>query len=97
VTDLSGLGDRAKALAKLKGTDGWKTLGEIYTERRIAYQAKVGRDVLRRGYEINQREIDYNAGYFFGVQQLLDKPEQFEQQMEAALQKQRLQEQGDKK
>jgi hypothetical protein len=97
VTDIGVLGDRAKALAKLKGTDGWRTLKEIYEERRVDYVRVLGKKALLRGAEFNQREIDFNAGYFYGVQSLLGKPEQFEKNMEAALQLQRLQEQGDEK
>jgi hypothetical protein len=96
MTDIGLLGDRTKALAKLRETEGWKVLSEIYAEKKTKYVGLIGRQVLSR-IKLDQRELDFRAGYFRGISDLLGAPDAIEQVMEAALQEQRLQEQGAEK
>lgn len=81
MTDPS-TGDRAKALHDLAETRGWTELHAVYDEQRAAYVRRLGNDLLRKGAEIDQRDIDYHAGFFDAWRQILAQPDKAEKRFE---------------
>lgn len=82
------LGDRARALSKLEGHEGWELLGKELQERREVFERTLGRRLLSGGLEaelVDQRHIDYQRGYWRGVRDILDSPVRAQQALDDAL------------
>lgn len=82
------LGDRAQALGKLEGNEGWELLRKELEERREAFEHTLGRRLLVGGLEadpVNQRQIDYQRGYWRGVRDILDSPKRAQEALADAL------------
>jgi hypothetical protein len=88
---LRTLGTRAQAVAKLNGTEGWQALVEEWTERRRKYGQTMTQKLLSGGISaapIDQREIDYQRGFFAAVAAILGTPERMATELEKALERQ---------
>lgn len=60
----------------------------MFVEERDKYARRLGNDLLRKGAEIDQREIDYWAGFFDAWRAILAQPDRAEKRFEKALRKQ---------
>ena len=71
-------GDLARDLAKLTDHPSWGVLRESFDKAREKAELRLARQMYRGGEghpEIDQREIDYQRGFWRGVQAVLDQPE----------------------
>lgn len=82
------LGDRAQALGKLTGHEGWELLRKELEERREAFERTLGRRLLGGGIDsdpVDQRHIDYQRGYWRGVRDVLESPSKAQNALDDAL------------
>ncbi len=83
--DLPKLGDRARKLKRLSEHEGWAELGVVHRELRARNAERLANRLLQRGAKFDQREVDYQAGFFAGMKALLDNPEKVGDTLERAL------------
>lgn len=84
------LGDRARELAKLADHPSWPVLKGEMARVRGVYQARLARRLTTGGINaspLDQREIDYQRGFFAGAQWILDNPEMAEATLAKALER----------
>ena len=82
------LGDRAQQLSKLTEHPSWATLKEELGRVREMYQTKLSRKLTTGGINappLDQREIDYQRGFFAGAKWILDNPDLAESTLQTAL------------
>jgi len=70
----------------LKEHEGWKRLREHAEGDRERFFAKLAKRLMK-GESIPQGEIDFNRGFYQGVEWILGHPEQAEASLEAAARK----------
>jgi len=70
----------------LKDHEGWKRLREHAEADRERFFAKLARRLMK-GESIPQGEIDFNRGFYQGVEWILGHPEQAEASLERAARK----------
>lgn len=75
---VEALRDIAEPLRAVAETDGWLILQKTFAKQKADYYEKLTRSLMKKGVEINQRELDYNQGFFDSVEQLLEAPENAE-------------------
>lgn len=86
--EIKEIGDKARALKKLEGHEGWEVLKTDFTVQQDAYERRIARQVTRLGRDaepLNQRHIDYERGFWRGVQAVLGSPEAAQKALENAL------------
>lgn len=75
--------DDVRAYEELRQSAGWYRLRRAIAGRREEFIARLtGR--LLRGEIVDQREIDYQRGFFAGAEFVLDQPEKAESNLETA-------------
>jgi hypothetical protein len=72
------LGDIAVPLLSLKDTDGWRMLQKTFEAQKAKYYDDLTQSLMKKGAEIDQRELDYNRGFFASIEDLLEAPENAE-------------------
>ena len=85
---IKELGDKAQDLSKLKDHPSWEVLRSEFEAKRLKYMDRLAARLMRGGLNANpldQREIDYQRGFFDGAQWILDNPEFAESSLENAL------------
>jgi len=81
---LAALTNRAARLGELKETPAWTELRVQVQERKDAiYGAFLKR--LQAGEPVDQREVDRTAGFFKGMETLLDYPDLADTRLRRAL------------
>ena len=85
--DVAALGDRTRLLKELTLHAGWTELHRVHKEKREAYAERLAKELLRKGAVFDQRELDYQAGYFDAWRSILAEPKQAEKRFEDALRK----------
>lgn len=78
------LTNRAIALRELATSTAWAELRAIADERRQEFFRTFAK-TLMRGEPVDQRKVDYTAGYYQGIADLLRAPEKAESEMRSAL------------
>lgn len=78
------LADIAGPLVALKETDGWRLLQKTFTVQKTKYYDDLTKTLMKKGSEIDQRELDYNVGFFDSIEQLLAAPENAEKILKRA-------------
>jgi hypothetical protein len=84
-TNVSELAGRARRLKTLAETVGWQELCDVFEERRNNWALTAGNDLLRKNSTINQRDIDWRAGFIAGCEWLLANPDAVEGNLERVL------------
>lgn len=75
---LKAVGDKAQALGKLDTNEGWILLKSEWAKQKQDYEQSLSRRLLSGGKDaepVNQRDIDYQRGYWRGVQAILGSPD----------------------
>jgi hypothetical protein len=72
--------DRAKKLAALQKTDGWLRL--MVAARKEKFSRNLADRLLVQGVAVDQREVDYRAGFFAGCEWLLGSVDHAEESLE---------------
>lgn len=88
--ELRELGDRAQALTKLTAHPSWDVLRLELDRVRSLYMSRLVRRMTSGGIKgpaIDQRELDYQRGFFSGAEWILQNPEKAEASLEEALQR----------
>lgn len=83
-------GDLARELGKLKEHPSWEFLRVEVSRKRSEYLAGLLRKLMREGVNadpIDQREIDYQRGFWAGAKWVTDNPDLAESALAAALKK----------
>lgn len=84
------LGDRARELAKLMEHPSWDLLRLELDAKRSQFMARKTRELISGGIHadpVNQREIDYQRGFFAGAEWILNNPEMAEATLKKALER----------
>lgn len=76
----------ADALRETAATEGWAKLKESFAQQRAKYFGRLATHLMQ-GRVIDQRKLDYNRGFFDGVQQLLEQPEKADAHLAALVKK----------
>ena len=87
---IRALGDVARELEKLEGHPGWEALKSEFSEMESTYQRSLARKLLAGGISappVNQREIDYQRGFFAAVRAILRAPDSAKAALEKALER----------
>jgi hypothetical protein len=77
--------DRGKKLAALQKTDGWAELRLMVAARKEKFSRNLADRLLVQGVAVDQREVDYRAGFFAGCEWLLGSVDHAEESLEKAL------------
>lgn len=85
---LAILSQRAQALGALKAHPSWGALRDVFKGKRRRYFENVT-SRLMGGTVIDQRELDFQRGFYAGAQWLLDNVENAEEEFEKAMQQAR--------
>jgi len=73
-------------IASLSRDTRWELLKEVYERRRRELSECLGRQQLVFSAQpVNQRRVDYTAGFWAGVQAILHAPDSAEKALERAL------------
>lgn len=86
--EIKEIGDKARALKKLENHEGWEVLKKDFVDQQESYERRIAREMTRLGRDaepINQRHIDYQRGFWRGVQAVLGSPEAAQKALENAL------------
>lgn len=86
--ELRFLADRAQSLGKLIDHPSWQTLREELTRVREMYIDRLSRRMIHGGISaapVDQRELDYQRGFFAGAEWILSNPEKAGSSLEQAL------------
>jgi hypothetical protein len=83
--------DRLELITRLKGHAGVPAALEELREQRRRYEANLGRELVRGNRLVDQREIDFKRGFWYGLEwaysRFLDNAEAgLEKAIEEALQ-----------
>lgn len=84
------LGDRARELSKLQEHPSWPILKTELERVRDLYVGRLARTFATGGISalpLNQREIDYQRGFFRGAKWILDNPDMAESTLMKALER----------
>lgn len=88
--EIKLLGDRAQSLSKLVDHPSWQTLRDELSRVKEAYMGRLARKLLAGGISatpVDQRELDYQRGFFSGAEWILKNPEQAESSFAQALER----------
>lgn len=88
--EIKTLGDRAQSLSKLVDHPAWQTLREELDRVREQYTGRLARKLMKGGISatpLDQRELDYQRGFFSGAEWILANPEQAESSFKQALER----------
>lgn len=88
--EIKLLGDRAQSLSKLVDHPSWQTLRDELDRVKEQYMGRLARKLVSGGISatpIDQREIDYQRGFFSGAEWILANPEQAESSFAKALER----------
>jgi len=88
--EIRVLGDRAQSLSKLVDHPAWKTLREELDRVKAQYEGRLARKLTSGGISaspLDQREVDYQRGFFSGAEWILRNPEQAESSFAQALER----------
>lgn len=77
-------GEVAAALARLARHPDWALLTELFTKKKDREIEMMSR-LLLAGGTIDQRRLDYERGFWDGVEAILKRPENAEKRFQAAL------------
>jgi hypothetical protein len=89
MSDLQAKAEQAQRLHALAKHPSWHELKAIVEREEAKFVAAHGASFLRRGCLLDQRDIDFKAGFIAGAKWLLAKPAKAEATLEQALQKER--------
>jgi hypothetical protein len=84
-SDVSHLAAQARRLKGLSETDGWQELQQVFTDRKNKWAVALANDLLRKDSTINQREVDWRAGFVAGCEWILSNPDAVAGNLERAL------------
>lgn len=82
--------ERAQGLSDLKKHPSWPVLRGIFDKRKKLFFERLAHQLMQGGITstpIDQREIDYQRGFWAGAQWILNNPEMAERSLETALRK----------
>lgn len=82
------IAEKAQMLGELKKHPGWSLLREIFNKKQKTYFESLARKIMSGSIDaptLDQRELDYQRGFWAGARWILDNPEQAERSLETAL------------
>ena len=91
---LKAVGYRAQELGKLKEHPSWAVLRQVVEAKYERWRNNKMKRLLA-GAEFDQRDFDYQRGFWAGALYVLDNPEKAEDSLKAALRKATSMEEGD--
>jgi hypothetical protein len=87
---IRALGDAARELEKLEGHPGWEALKSEFGRMESSYSQSLARKLVSGGISakpVDQREIDYQRGFFAAVRAILRAPDNAKAALEKALER----------
>jgi hypothetical protein len=91
---LKEIGYRAAELAKLKDHEAWTVLRQVLETKKERWQRGLTKRLIA-GEIVDQRDLDYQRGFWAGAFYVLDNPEKAEDSLKAALRKATSMEEGE--
>lgn len=88
--EIKAQGDLARELAKLKDHPSWDILRGEYEKKRDGYFNRLSLRLMSGGARaatVDQREIDYQRGFWAGAKWVIDNPDLAETALADALKK----------
>ena len=83
---LKKIGEKAQGLSLLREIPEWARLKEIAEEKKREQLAALSRKIMST-QPLDQREVDFNRGFWTGISWILDNPEASNTQLKKALAK----------
>lgn len=85
---MQQIAEQAQTLSELKKHPSWRLLRQIFERKQTKYFDALASRLMRGGIDsppLDQRELDYQRGFWAGARWILDNPEQAERSLELAL------------